>query len=319
MPDYVICARNTRTVDGRKVFGEEPGPTKFLEVPDAQDPDPSHAIARTEWVVAETGTNPQTKRPIGDILVFIHGFNNSQEAVMKRLRRLKVDIAGEGFDGVVIAYDWPSGEQTLGYLEDRDDAKKTASRLRDDCIALFCTRQALGCEINVHLLAHSTGAYVIRQAFRDSDEKASIKNFPWKVSQIAFIGADVSRRSMGESDSKSLYRHCVRLTNYQNPFDSILKVSNTKRFGVSPRVGRVGLPKDASSKAVNVNCGAYFDTLNEDDLTLGRDYYGTFCHSWHIGNPHFTKDLCYTIQGDIDRHAIPTREVRDGELVLNTP
>lgn len=119
MPDYVICARNTRTVDGRKVFGEEPGPTKFLEVPDAQDPDPSHAIARTEWVgkvmaLAETGTNPQTKRPIGDILVFIHGFNNSQEAVMKRLRRLKVDIAGEGFDGVVIAYDWPSGEQTLG-------------------------------------------------------------------------------------------------------------------------------------------------------------------------------------------------------------
>ena len=230
---------------------------------------------------AQTGVNEDTGKPVGDILVFIHGFNNSQEVVIKRQRTLRKSLEAIGYRGTVIAYDWPSGTTSLGYLEDRDDAKATAHRLRDDCIALFKGKQEKDCEINVHLLAHSTGPYVIRHAFSDADEKARIKNFPWKVIQIALIGGDVSRRSMQDKEGKSvsLYRHCVRLTNYQNPHDSVLKLSNTKRIGLAPRVGRAGLPDNASDKAVNVNCGAYYKTLNEDNLTEGVDYHGSFCHS----------------------------------------
>ncbi|RMH38333.1 MAG: hypothetical protein D6690_00650, partial [Nitrospirae bacterium] len=64
--------------------------------------------------------------------------------------------------------------------------------------------------------------------------------------------------------------------------------------------------------AVNVDCGPYFRTLDEDQA----EYYGTFAHSWHIGNKVFAKDLFYTLQGDIDRARIPTRRVEDGRLVL---
>lgn len=326
MPNYVICVRNTKKdVVGRK-FGNEPGPTSFLEVPGNRYPNPSQAISRGDWVAkvlkeAQTGVNDFTNKPMGDILVYIHGFNNSQETVLKRHRKLESDLKSAGYKGAVVSFDWPSAQSALNYLEDRDDAKATAKRLRDDCISLFSSRQVKGCEINVHLLGHSTGAYVIRQAFTDADEKSAIKNRPWCVSQILLIGGDISSRSLSVNDSrtKSLYRHCVRLTNYQNPFDSILKLSNTKRIGLSPRVGRIGLPEDAPSKAVNVNCGQYFSSLDEKTLTEDVDYYGSFEHSWHIGDKTFTQDLLATITGDIDRHELPTRKKVDGELILQKP
>jgi len=323
MSDYVVCVRNKKTKDGEKVFGNEPGDTLFLKVPEDSYPTPTQAISRSNWISevldqAETGVNAITGKPTGDIIVFIHGYNNSQEIVLKRHRKLEGDLREAGYKGVVISYDWPSAQSGLNYLEDRDDAKDTARRLRDDCISLFSSQQIAGCEINVHLLGHLTGAYVIRHAFTDADEKASIKNRPWTVSQIMFIGGDVSSRSMSIDDckSKSLYRHCVRLTNYQNPYDSVLKLSNTKRIGLASRVGRVGLPDDVNQKAINVNCGPYFEGLDENLLTQGVDYYGSFPHSWHIGDLTFSQDLALTVAGDIDRHKIPTRAVVDGEIIL---
>ena len=319
MSDYVVCVRNTEPDGEDFQFGNEPGPTMFLEVPDGEYPHPSQVISRKQWVSevlkrAQTGVNERTGNPTGDVLVYIHGAANSQEIVLKQHRKLERNLKEVGYQGAVVSFDWPSAQCVLNYLEDRDDAKDTARRLRDDCISLFSERQADGCEINVHLLGHSTGAYVIREAFTEADEKSSIKNTPWTVSQIALIGADISRRSLSVNDprSKSLYRHCMRLTNYQNPYDSLLKLSNTKRFGLSPRVGRVGLPADAHSKAVNVNCGSYFRQLGKD--ILAHDYF-VFTHSWYIGDMTFARDLLATIQGDVDRFQIETREVVEGELI----
>lgn len=317
--EHIICVRNIIKVEGKNKFGNEPGDTTFLSTPDDVEIDPSQSISRTKWVKAiiedaTHSTNEATGKPTGDILVFIHGYNSGQEIILKRHKKLKSDLKQTGYMGVVISFDWPSAQHALNYLEDRDDAKDTSRRLRDDCISLFSSQQVQGCEINVHLLGHSTGAYVIRQAFTDADEKTIIRDKPWTVSQIALIAGDISAKSVRKVDhrSKSLYRHCVRLTNYQNPYDSILKLSDTKRLGLSPRVGRVGLPNDAHEKAVNVNCGPYFKNLNEED----SEYYGSFKHSWHIGDKVFTKDLFYTLQGDIDRWHIPTRNLQNSELIL---
>ena len=323
MSDYMICVRDKKS---EKNFGNDPGTTHFLKVPKKKSPEPCQSISRKKWNrevldKAKTGVNEVTKKNTGDILVFIHGYNNSQEIVLKRHRKLQSNLKEAGYKGAVISYDWPSAQSALNYLEDRDDAKNTARRLRDDCISLFLDQQETGCEINIHLLGHSTGAYVIRHAFTEADEKASLKNCPWTVSQIVLIGGDISSRSMSVDDNKStsLYRHCIRLTNYQNPFDSVLKLSNTKRIGLAPRVGRVGLPDNSDKKAINVNCGEYYARLNEAELTEGIDYYGTFQHSWHIGDKTFAKDLALTLAGDIDRYKIPTRRVDDGEVVLCSP
>lgn len=317
MPDYVISVRNIR--QGR--LGDEPGTTRFLEVPAGEEEHtPDHGLGRTRWVDevmsrARVGTDPATGRDCGDILVFVHGYNNEPPAVMDRHRLLRGNLERAGFGGVVVSFDWPSNNIALNYLEDRSDARKTSIKLVDDCIRLFTITQLRGCAFNVHLLAHSTGAYVIREAFDDADDRRNIAATNWTASQIALIGADVSARSMSGQDSKSssLYRHCVRLTNYQNPYDSVLKLSNIKRMGVAPRVGRIGLPDDAPPKAVNVNCGPYFTSL--EAVNAGP---GVWEHSWYFGDQGFADDLAHTLAGDVDRDYIPTRRRDDrGRLRLD--
>ena len=321
--DFVICTRET----SGNSFIPEPGTTTFLKVPGTGPiPKPSHAANVDAWIremfkQAIWGKDRRTGAPRGDILVFVHGYNNDQDTVMRRQRRLKADLATAGFKGAVVSFDWPSANMALNYLEARHDAKLTAMRLVDDCVKLFAARQTPDCCINVHLLRHSTGAYVIRESFDDADD-TEMTNASWMVSQIALIGADVSSSSMtaDSESSQSLYRHCTRLTNYSNRGDSVLKLSNIKRVGLAPRVGRVGLPENHPVKAVDVDCSDYFNQLNSDAAIKAadqRESIGSFDHSWHIGNRVFAADLFETLRGDLDRAIIPTRRQDGGRLKLH--
>jgi pimeloyl-ACP methyl ester carboxylesterase len=322
--DYVICVRD---VDASgKLFTDDPGTTRYLELPEAtadKTPDnplnPDQAVDQKLWLQnvvgeASTGIDPDEPTKFGNVLVFIHGFNNSQKDVMVRHRQLKANLRHLGYQGSVVSFDWPSANEVLLYLDDRSKAKATALALVDGAITDFVNYQQPNCKINVHLLGHSTGAYVIREAFDDADDRKQIASNNWTVSQIMLISGDVSADSMSEDNSgaESIYRHCVRLTNYSNPFDSVLKLSNAKRLGMAPRVGRVGLPSDAPGMAVNVDCGAYYQAL-----TAPANYDGVFCHAWQFGDITFAKDMLATIYGDVDRASINTRTVQpDGSLRL---
>jgi hypothetical protein len=309
MPDYVITARAAQD----STFGDNPGPTLFLEVPEgAETIAPSDAVPRQEWVrkvVAKVGRKrDETGVMRGDVLVFIHGYDNEPPIVLQRHRRLQADLPHYSYTGAVVSFDWPAKQVALAYLEDREKAKLTAFRLVKDCIELFARMQSgADCDINVHLLAHSTGAYVVREAFDDADDRRAIAAVNWTASQIAFIGADVSAVSMaaGNPESESIYRHCVRLTNYANPFDEVLQISNVKRAGAAPRAGRIGLPPDAPKQAVNIDCGEYYQAMIK--TRPKESIIGYASHSWHIGDPVFTEDLAHTLNGDLDRSAIRTR------------
>lgn len=309
MPNYVVTTRAAQD----SIFSDDPGPTSFLQVPDgAKTIGPSNAISRDGWVrkvIAKAGRKlDETGVMRGDVLVFIHGYDNEPPIVLERHRRLQADLPQYGFDGAVVSFDWPAKQVALAYLEDREKAKLTAFQLVKDCIELFARMQSgAECDINVHLLAHSTGAYVVREAFDDADDRRSIAAVNWTASQVAFIGADLSAASMsaGNPESESIYRHCVRLTNYANPFDEVLQISNVKRAGLAPRVGRVGLPPDAPRQAVNINCGDYYQAMIQ--TRSKESIIGYPSHSWHIGDPVFTEDLAHTLNGDLDRSAIGTR------------
>lgn len=328
--DFIMCAR---AVKGGK-FISEPGKSLYLQVPDTSAvPTPDHKINVGEWVKKlrnsavwrSSGNDPDPNRAKdrGDILVFIHGYNNDQEIVMQRHRQLKNDLAAVGFKGTMMSFDWPSADSALNYLDDRHDAKITALQLVTDGIRVLAKEQGPDCMINIHLLGHSTGAYVIREAFDDADD-ANLTQSSWMVSQIALIGADVSSGSLEQDNSstEALYRHCIRFTNYSNGLDSVLKLSNAKRLGMAPRAGRVGLPADIPVKAVNVDCTDYFQLLDSDQTIQQADQkvkIGNFDHSWHIGNLVFTQDLFELLKGDVDRNLFPTRDATSGTLKLKRP
>jgi esterase/lipase superfamily enzyme len=308
MPDYVITIRARNDAGA---FTDNPGPTEYLVVPDGQS-DYSQAVtlAAGVWIDQVQSLAPRAKDATGavrgDVLVFIHGFNNTITDVLTRHRLLKQGLPNNGFEGMVVSFDWPCDDVALAYLADRERAKNTAYQLVRDCILLLAQRQAQGtCDTNVHLLAHSTGAYVIREAFDDADDRTAIASINWTVSQLALIAGDVSSASMSAANasSDSIYRHCIRLTNYSNPYDEVLQLSNVKRVGLAPRVGRVGLPTDAPTTGVNVDCGDYYKGAIQPSSppTL------TESHSWYFGDPVFTDDLAQTLNGNLDRGVISTR------------
>lgn len=313
---YLICARKIK----KKEFIGEPGKIRYLEVQqNARSYGPSDAIKESIWFervqnLADGDPNPISTSPTGDVLFFVHGYNNDIKTVLWRQKQLQKDLKAEGWKGVVVGFDWPSEDSTLNYIEDRADAAAVASKLVSHGIARLARGQQAGCQTNVHLLGHSTGAYVIMEALIQAEKKGSLYKQQWRIGQAAFIGGDVASYSLRADNSWStpMIKRIMRLTNYSNPYDKVLAVSNAKRLGVSPRVGRVGLPENAHPKAVNVNCGSYFSTLDPDKST----FTGTFNHSWHIGNRVFARDLAMTLEGGIDRLAIPTRKLQFGELVL---
>ena len=319
---YVITARAAVG----DTFGEDVGPTLFLKVAaTAAAPSPGDSIERDDWireVSAQAGrAQDATGVERGDVLTFIHGYDTTPAVSLQRHRVLATDLRHHGYAGAVVSFDWPAGGQPLAYLDDREKAKLTAFRLVGDCIELFARLQGRSdCAINVHLLAHSTGAYVVREAFDDADDRRAIAAVNWTASQVALIAADVSAASMAENnpESASIYRHCVRLTNYANPFDEALQLSNVKRAGLAPRAGRVGLPADMPSKAVNVDCGEYYQAMIK--TRPPETIIGLPSHSWHIGDPVFTADLASTLNGDLDRSAISTRQaLANGQYKLVDP
>lgn len=312
MPNYLITARNVR----KGKFGSEPGRARFLKVPANRTPGPDHAIPRKQWVDeilarGHTGQDPHTGENCGDIAVVIHGYNTTPAAVARRHRQLERDLPEAGYIGAIVSFDWPSDDQAINYLEDRSDAKVTALNLVDDCLSLLAATQFRGCRINVHVVAHSMGAYVLREAFDDADDRPAIAASNWTVSQVCLVAADISAGSMsaGDARSRSLYRHCTRLTNYQNPYDAVLKLSDVKRAGVAPRAGRRGLPHDRPASAVNVNCGDYFQATYAGSRDNG--------HSWYFEDETLLVDLAQTLSGNLDRSVIARRRMAvDGSLQL---
>lgn len=316
MTDFVICARN---VKGRR-FGSEPAPSKYLAIERDEAPQPTaNQIVedRAQWAKRlQTAARAAATGGMTNVLVFVHGFNNDQATIMRRHRRLRDDLSRARFRGVVVSFDWPSGNVGAFYLEDLSDANQSSLQLVKDGIMLLASLQQPDCTVNVHILAHSMGCYVTREAFTAADDADDLTGRTWRISQAMLIAPDISSRSLRAEDHRmdGLYRNCTRLTCYSSHHDNVLALSNVKRAGVAPRAGRVGLPDSAPAHAVNVDCSRYWESIPGDQPIIGDRG-----HSWHIGDPVFTQDMIDTMNG-IDRGVRPTRDlVAPNRYILKRP
>jgi len=320
--DYVMCVRNA----GSDGFGVHVGRTRYLAVPAGAQPLPTHAIAAGTWFrrVRQAGEwRNDRNEPRGDILFVVHGYNMTEEEVIDRHRRLVRALAAQPqpFRGVVVSFDWPTQGSALAYMPDRHKAKASALRLVTDGIRPLSMRQLPDCSMNLHLLGHSTGAYVLREAFDDADDM-QLRNAAWNVSQICLVAADISSQSLasGNPEGAALYTHCQRLTNYYSRHDSALDLSNAKRVGLAPRAGRRGLAANVPDKAVDIDCSDYYRRLQAEPALQKKDqpegFSGVHSHSWYFGNLAFTRDLYSTLTGT-DRAGMTTRmKDADGGLQL---
>lgn len=330
MNSYVLCVRNvTKDADsGLQRFGSELGNTSYLQIPwstppsgdpPSDIPGPEHRLGKvTPWLQAiveeaKVGRGPGEEL---DVVFYVHGYNTSPQEALKRQRLAEQKLRKRNFPCIVIGFDWPTGGTSVAYLYDRLQAGHAALRLVSDALFPFALFSTADCPIKVHVMAHSMGGYVVREAFNGADDarRASIPN-DWSIGQMVLFGADLSSESFSEGhpDMKAVFRHSGRLTNYFSPYDEALAVSNVKNLDISSRVGRVGMPVDkpTSRKAIDVNCGPRYMAVQ--DRTF-RVINGMVSHSWYMEDDVWYDDLAHTLSGDLDRNVIPTRVPDPGGL-----
>lgn len=301
-------------------YSNKIGAAKYLAVSgDSSSLAKSQECRKSDWYdqVLSAARNAAPAHEKGHIVVFVHGFNTAQYDMLERHRKIKDGLAEQGFPGVVVSFDWPSDGHVLGYASDRADARRSAELLFAHGITRFSSMQRPDCEVNLHILAHSMGTFLVREAFDYADDDHRTASNSWTVSQTVFVAADVSSKSMeqGSAKTSSLFRRNTRVTNYYSPYDEVLSISEVKRLGVARRLGRVGLPEASPEKAVNLYCGAHFDTHRK--TYLGKGEMPSISHSWYFESAAFYADLSHTFLGKLDRDVIPTRRWTDrGNLAL---
>lgn len=312
MSSFVLSVRD-EIANGAN-FGGSIGAVSYLEVSDkASVPLPSHKVGGVkQWLdrIVNQANPPDTKAGQElDIIFFVHGYNTDAEEALVRQRLM------------VIGFDWPTAGNAALYTYDRFEAEDTASSLVKGGIIPFANYTIKDCPINIHVMGHSMGGFVVREAFRavDKGRNADLAN-DWRIGQLVLFAADISSEcfSLNNADMLPVFNHCGRLTNYFSGYDEALAVSNIKNIDINSRVGRVGMPTDtpAHEKALDVDCGPrYMAVPNRTFKVID----GMTSYSWYLEDPLWYDDLAFTLKGQFDRNAIPTRtRLGENDFVLKS-
>lgn len=138
-----------------------------IELPKGKVPDPEREFALVDPVlfasdkvfVAQMNQAlmalPRDQR---NILVFIHGYNNSLNSALMRTAQFVED---SGFQGVTVLFSWASKHKVLDYVYDMNSALLA----RDDLIRLFGLLQETRAD-RFDVLAHSMGNFLLVETIR---------------------------------------------------------------------------------------------------------------------------------------------------------
>lgn len=197
-----------------------------------------------------------------DTLVFIHGFNVSFTGALAAAARLAETVTVGGRPVNLVVFSWPSdGEAVplMSYYSDREDARASGPaiaraflKLRDYLVQLPPSDYCMRC---LHLLTHSMGAYVLRNALQ-----ALIAKDPDALTRVfdqIMLAAPDEDDDCFETDAKlrQLPRLGRQVTVYFNPNDKALVISDKTKANPD-RLGSDGprlidlIPK----KVVLVDC-----------------------------------------------------------------
>ncbi|MBL9054497.1 MAG: alpha/beta fold hydrolase [Tabrizicola sp.] len=98
------------------------------------------------------------KRGQTDVVVYVHGFNNTMAEGVYRVAQMHHDLA---VPGVAVHYAWPSRGSPLGYVHDRESVLFARSGFE----ALLNEVAAAGAD-DIVIVAHSMGAFVTMETLR---------------------------------------------------------------------------------------------------------------------------------------------------------
>ena len=256
---------------------------------------------------------------VPDTVLFIHGFDYKFDEALVGLGLLRQRLnLGRFAAANMVVFTWPSdGAMTpfLSYASDRRDAKDSGESGGRALLQLSDFLDALKpgeyCRGRIHIVAHSMGVYVLRNAVQ-----ALIKNLPASpptlFDQVLLIAADEDYDAL-ELDYKlaPLSHLCKRIHVYYNTEDLALDVSRTTK-GNPRRLGSRG-PRNSAAipDSVVLVDASNISRWSDSDW----DY-----HHYYIHAAEMASDMARVLAGTAE-DKIPGRSPlpgRSGSYRLNT-
>ena len=261
-------------------------------------------ISRDDWL-AQVEARAQSN----EVVVFVHGFNTPQASMLERLGKIEQGLKNNGYQGAVVAFDWPSDGLLTAYDPDLRDAKKSAPFLVPDGILLLLDRG-----LTVHVLAHSMGTYLTLRAF--AGEGDAVGANPWNVDQVLFAAADTEAEAVrkGAWGGLVLERRCQRFTNYYCTADKVLALSGGFVHGGRPRVGHVGMPDAKPDNSIDLYTTEQF----RQHVPPQQQSKPVVSHTWLYDDAGFYEDAARTIAGQPDTGMPTRRDTNVGDRALLT-
>jgi esterase/lipase superfamily enzyme len=313
---WMITNRNVKN-DG---FGDEFDELTFWQNPTGKlqdfgswvqfkDPNGNGQAAFRQALVAITDGFPDpATTPSEDqkhVSFFVHGFNESWSAAAERYGLIVTNLfTGASSLGECILFSWPSEGSVLGYLPDREQARKGANDFAEVLSALYdwmAMKQAQtandptqACRAKTSVIAHSMGNYLLENAMNFAWTRKNRPLLMSLINQLLMVAADVDNdlfrtgENVSHGDGEGIANLTYRVTALYTGRDSVLGASSgLKHFG-KRRLGRSGLDLTSAipDNVWEVDCSKLIDPkLN------GIEVHGSY----------FTQAKCYALMRELLR------------------
>ena len=226
--------------------------------------------------------------PGRNLLVFIHGFDNSFENAITRAAFNQQWFAASrlpGADTAVVAFSWPSAGRLIGlplfdmaYRRDQTTAGQSALHIRSffaNLAPLIDSARAKG--NRVFLLTHSMGNWALQAAVESWFTHGNGDAFLFD--EVFLAAADEVYNTFDFQPSgrlSALDRLCRRISTYASEEDAVLKLSmavnlGAKRLGQDGPHDRANANRFPAAKYRMVDCSDFRDY--DVDLASSHQYY----------------------------------------------
>jgi esterase/lipase superfamily enzyme len=227
------------------------------------------------WAELRTAVELSARR---EVLLYVHGYNNTFEAAALRTAQIAHDIR---FDGPAVVYTWASQGLLAGFGADVVNTEWTEPYLVSFLDRLLRRSGAQ----RVQILAHSMGTRAVVRSVRELVRQRGAVDAGPEFDQVVLAAADVDAEIFARDYAPSLADACNRVTLYYSTADWALRFGSQALYGYA-RLGSYGPDSDPDAGLPGIEV---IDATPVDRGIVGHMYYGD--------SPAFLADLQGVIAG----------------------
>lgn len=276
-------------VTGVEEFGILPESYTVFNPPELKAADVVQAAARFAAAVNDKLAISKRK----DIYIYVHGFKVVFENPLLVATELWHFL---GYDGVFIAYAWPSTPSNLAYISDAETAALSSRNLRKLLIYLAKNTHAE----RIHIVGYSAGTRVVvlaldQLALQNTDDTRADVRQALRIGHVILVGSDFDREIFGAYLDEGLLNVPATLTVYVSEKDKALGFS--RWLFRRERLGQ--MPKDRNiDPAVrdylrNTEQLIFIDVTNAAAAATGNG------HAYFRKSPWASSDILTTLMYDL--------------------